>query len=516
MKALKGLLIYIGIILGSILGLCAILVFIMYFFPSVRIFGVSLVHYNTTVEPNPVILSDYSDYSDIELNVNSKKIHLSIVPAQVDNIECELNLNIFGFSTEIVEYTLVKDVKVEDDKLKIFLNVAEPNGWISTRASTAVIKVPASKEIALLTNSHSGNISVGASGSQLQLNSLYVSTNTGNLSLTNLSHDNETKTLELDSLNLNTDRGTFDLSDIENIKVLSKVKLSAVKGRFDFHNLEASLDVTGTGVELNAESIKSAEEGFKVIAKNAYFKINKLTSPIGAENTIITDNTSLKITEIVGKTGIVTEYGSVEIATLNDYSMIENTNGKVSISKVAKDTIIVKTKMGDINVAEYLKIGKFESEKGNITVNSTSEYVDGYYTEIINKDGKVTVTNNVNRLYVKTTGRSTGNIMFNKVVQHIEDPNKVFNHVIKVGDSSISSGFNVTLPTNENYYFKFWAKSGAHGELFGLHSGDGSNYYITSKEEVQYFPSDTIESIEKANKSAGFEFVGNITIIGNI
>ena len=65
MKALKGLLIYIGIILSIICGLCLIVFAIMYFVPSVRVFGMSCVHFKETNSTESIKLNDYTGYTDI-------------------------------------------------------------------------------------------------------------------------------------------------------------------------------------------------------------------------------------------------------------------------------------------------------------------------------------------------------------------------------------------------------------------------------------------------------------------
>ena len=65
MKALKGLMIYIGIVLGSLLGLALVLLCIMYFVPSFRIAGIGFVHDSEDVEEQVIDISKYSGYKDI-------------------------------------------------------------------------------------------------------------------------------------------------------------------------------------------------------------------------------------------------------------------------------------------------------------------------------------------------------------------------------------------------------------------------------------------------------------------
>ena len=93
MKALKGLLIYIGIVLAMIAGIAILLFAGMYFFPTFRILGVGVVHGNRG-STEKVSLADYSGYEVVELNVNSRNIDIEIVS--------EKNDNAFAIDTQIV------------------------------------------------------------------------------------------------------------------------------------------------------------------------------------------------------------------------------------------------------------------------------------------------------------------------------------------------------------------------------------------------------------------------------
>lgn len=511
MKALKGLFIYIGIVLSIILGLGLILLFIMYFFPNVRIFGVGVVHYNKEVGADTVILSDYSGYSDIELNVNSKKINISIEPAEVDRIEYVMQLRIFGVSTEIVEYQVIKNVEVKDNKLNVFLNVSEPKGWISTSNSELIVKIPYSGKYNLITNTKSGNISLGNGDHSLNLNNLTINTSSGSLLLDNLgSGESGEKTLNLNTLNLTTDNGNFDFSSIKNISVNNKVKLTANGGKFKFYNLNGSVEITGDEITLNAENIITGSEGFKVIAKSGYFNIGKkLSTPIGAENIFVTDNASITIKEVDGKTGIITEYGSVNIETLNDDTEIRNTNGKVRIENRANGDINIVTVNEDIFVKEYYKSGNFESKRGNINVTSKSEYNKDYRTLIKNVDGNVTVVNKINHLIVRTTGRSTLHITFNEIKEGFESIEEAFQHQVDVGENVLSC--TVFIPTAPIVSFRFKAIGSVSGEIAGF--GDGGFYEVEESEQEQYYPGE--DSKESSMNNAHFLFSGKIVLKGH-
>lgn len=508
MKALKGVLIYIGIILGIVLGIGLILLCVMYFVPSVRIFGVGLVHYNKVVDQESIAVSKYSAYSNVELNINSGNINVNIVPTEESDLNFSLKLNIFGVSSEIVEYRVTKNCTTDSGVLKISLNVTEPKGWIATNDSALTVKIPAGKKYSLYTTTNSGDISIGASKTAMQIYGINISTGTGDLAVTNLGEGSENKTLNLKSLNLTTNKGVFDLSSITNINVDNKMKLVANDGRFKFENLNASLDISGDGVRIDAKEIACGDtEGMSAILKNGYFNISTLSCNGGGEITIITDNTSFNVTEITGKTGIVTSYGDIKINKLNGYAMIENTNGRVTIGRANED-IIIKTTMGDISVDSYYKSGKFTSKKGNITVESKSDYASDISTEINNEDGKVIVYNEINLLTINTNGKSRVEVVFRKIKSGFTSVNNAFQHQIKV--KGTGSGF-VRIPTLDTIPFMFVATGQISGELAGF-TNDNNYSSVESKATEQYYPNSSRKSETTLN--ASFLFEGKIELAG--
>lgn len=509
MKALKGLLIYIGIILGIILGIGLILLCVMYFVPSVRIFGVGVVHYNKVVDDETLSMTDYSSYTDVELNVNSGNINISILPTTEKNLSYSLKLNIFGISSEIVEYRVTKNCVVTDDNiLKINLNVTEPSGWISTNDSVLTVNIPNSKRYSLYTTSSSGDIDIGKAGTSVSIYGINVSTVKGGLTITNLGNGTDTKTLNLKSLNLTTDDGFFDFSNISQITVEDRVKLIANDGRFKFDNIQASLDISGNGVRLDANSVSCGVQGLNAILKNGYFNISTLSCSGGGENSIITDNTSFNVNEISGRTGIVTTYGDIKINKLNGedgYSVIENTNGRVTIGTAQHD-IVIRTTMGDITVENYYKSGTFSSKKGNIKVNSRSEYYKGCATDISNEDGKVEVYNYTNRLTINTTGKSRVEVTFGKIQSGFDSVTDTYQHQIRIKGQG--SGL-VQIPTLNTVPFMFMANNGVTGELAGFNDGKTQ---ITDSVYEQYYPSQDSASDSRYNVS--FLFDGKIELNG--
>ena len=495
MKALKGLMIYIGIVLGSLLGLALILLCIMYFVPSFRIAGIGFVHDKDNIEEQVIDISQYSGYQDIVLNLSTNKIGVSVIPVESDKISYDMKLGVFGLTSEIVEYKVIKNVTCENGVLQIFLNITEPNGWVSIGNSCLTLKVPTNKEVGVVASTKSGKITIGDKNLAISINDLNVTTTRGDLSLINLGKGNEEKSLTLNTMSLSTGSGTFDLSDIDSLTVLNTIKLMSDNGRFIFNKLYASVNITGNGVTIEADKISCGEKGFSFIANNGIFRIKELSSPDGAENTIIAENISeFSIDDIKGKTGIVTTYGDIDIDHIRDYTIIENENGDVSVN-TANNTIIITTKFGDINVNSYYGIGKFTSQKGGIYVNSRGEFADEYFTQINNVDGDVKIYNEVNRLLLTTTGRSDVDITFGKIKE-----GKVFQHKV---NTSTQGSCIVYMPTVNAPAYCFTAK--------GIISGD-IGVSIFASEKKQYYPSASYQAASLNNCS--FEFVGRIVFKG--
>ena len=497
MKALKGLLVYIGLILGIAAGSVAILVCIMYFFPQVRIAGIGMVHYNKTIDTQVVELSKY-EYTEpnVNLTITSNNIGINVYPIEGNDIKYNLQLSIFGLSTEIVEYQVVKTAEVDEHgNLNIFMTVTEPKGWISTENSIANIAVPKDIIWNLSATTKKGQVYIGSSNHSLQMNNLAVTTGNGDLSLINVGTNGTERSLELSTLTLTTNKGEFDLSAIDNLTVTNKVQLKANDGEFKFKKLYASVDITGDGVKLTADKVLCGSKGFSFIGVNGYFTIGVLECPEGSENTLIADNMEFSIGTITGKTGIVTTYGNVKINTTNSYTTIENYNGNVSVDK-AQDNINIDAHMGNITVGAYYASGKFVSNKGDINVYSRADYIDGCVTEIYNVDGNVKVKNEINRLILTTTGRSNVEVVLGKIKTDLEMP---FTHKI---DTSVNGSCVVYFPTINISAFKYTAK--------GIISGD-----LSAGTSVQYYPGESAENIANANVTANFEFIGKITFKGH-
>ena len=506
MKALKGLMIYVGIVLGIILAIGILLFGIMYFAPNFRIFGVGVTHSNEEVVGDPIKLTDYT-YSSIELSLSSNKVPLEIIAdSEVKDIEYTLILATFGISFDITEYRVVKDVEVKDSVLKVGLSVTEPDGWISMGGSRVAVKVPASKTYALVLNTKSADIALGDGASEeLKISKLTANTKSGDLKYYKNSNNEQDVNLNLSALNLTTVNGEMDFSHITTLSVSSPIKLSAERGEFVFKDVNASLDIRGTGVGLEAQNISCDANGFTFMSENGKFNVKTLSSPSGAENTIITDTCSVNITTLTGKTGIITTSGSISIEETKDETILQSEHGNVNINK-AHDNLNILTHYGNITVDSYLKNGSFTSKRGNILVNSTGDYMDKVVTYIENVDGNIEVVNKVNKLRIKTLGSSKVTVTFEEVKSGLA-ADMTYEHAVLLHEKSSAV---VYLPAIISNPFMFTATGNISGSISGLGNENYMGNTVVADEEPQYYPNNAQININASEHSVYFLFDGTI------
>ncbi len=503
MKALKGLLIYVGIVLAMLFGIAIILFVGMYFFPSFRIASIGVIHGSARDSGTIVELSNYGEISDIDINCSSKQFSVIVKPSDNDKITYEFSKSVFGITKDITEYKLIKNISKVGNTLKVNLTITEPSGWISNNDSYVSISIPSEIKTSLLLSTTSGEVEVGSDSAVMNLENLTISTQKGKTRIIGMKSNDGVTNLKLDSLNLSTDRGYFDITAVNNLEVSSTIKLKADKGTFSFSNVKGSFDVTGKNVKLNAESITTDYSGFKFISENGFFDITKITTPDGAENTIVTENCDVLIDEISGKTGIVTTYGDITIGKLNSYATLQSEHGNVSITSTTDDINIV-TYFGNITVDSYLKNARFVSTKGDINVKSKGEYIQGVYTQIENTDGEIVVENKVNKLLVTTYGSSAVEITYKEIKGELNE-NDVFQHKVNLHKDSSAI---IYMPT-KNYQtpFKFKAQGNISGEISGLVPEYGGDK-VQASENYQYFPTASSENEELCKQSCFFDFIG--------
>lgn len=508
MKAIKGLLIYMGIALAIIAGIAVVLFAIMFFFPNFRPFGIGIINKNDEIKGQGVSLFEYKDYENFELNINSKDITIKVVPTVYEikedkekkqeyippTFNYKLSYDVFGFTNELTEFNVVSDVAVVEDKVCMVVNVSQPKGLMSFENSCLYVYVPETINYNLIVNTEKADVILGAKDYKLTLNTMSIVTDSGDLYFNNMADVNNS--MSINSLNISTKSGYMDFSSIETINVYGLTTLEATQGDFVFRNLiSGSIDAKGTGIKIQASSVKTNSAGFKFFSESGIFLIKNLECSVGAENTIITENCNFNISNIIGSTVIVSTYGNIKIEQITGDLSIESSEGDVELNFVDGNLDVV-TQLGDIKVISYTKSAIFKSEKGIINVANNSDYVHNQTTQITSGDGNVTVSNKVNKLMVTTYGNSVVEISIKSVQNGLLDGAN-FEHTIILNDNSMGKIF---LPSDKPFRFK----------AIGKISGSIGGFYMKADDNYQYYPIDSTEVIDGSKTNCSFYFDGVI------
>jgi len=514
MKVLKSVLIYSAITLAVLTGLSIILFGLMYFFPSIRIFNLGLIHYNKTIESEEIDLDEINSFDNIQININSKSLDVQVMPCEIYDIDDEgkkiegqlsniidanLKLRIFGLTSDITEYNLSDDYEVINNTLHITYTVTEPDGWISKSGSEVVVNVPYNFKYNLNVTTDNGNIHLGNKDCRMNLNALSIDTKKGELSFENLC-DREEDEIVLDYLNLNFEQGDVDFSSITNINVNTHTILTGKNTKFNFKNLFSAVNATGNNITLNAQVI-SCDDGFNFITDKAKLDIEKLEAYNASEISIVTSDCDADITKIDGDISIVTTTGKVKLGIVSGECNIDGNKAYIEITNV-KDDLNINSNAGNVCVKNYERNGCFVINGGSLEAFNNSELYQGIMTSVTANNAKIKVSNNVNLLELSAKGESSVDVTFKEIA------NMSFEHKVELGTEC--SGI-VYLPTsNFDKPFKFVARGNISGQIVGVNSGT----YVTSSDDPQYFPSSSTEDIEKASNNCSFVFNGTIKFAG--
>lgn len=323
-------------------------------------------------------------------------------------------------------------------------------------------------------------------GVPLNIVSLNLTTNKGNAVISGIGSEigNYADNWNVNELNISTNGGTFDFSKFKKVTVSNKkLFLTSKNAKYKFNKLVAvkGMEVVGSNVKFDAEEVHSGEGGFLFKSDTGALHINVLNSSNRSrsvtkiddtkslykytsngndkiyENTIFTESAAVELGEVVGKLGLYNKYGNVIIGHLAHQASMTSENGDVKITTsgywptnitendvlvkefTKTSSIIVYTKFGDINVGEYYQDGVFSSQKGAIVVNSkkgessvkedTEDATNSryYYTQINSKDGKITLSTEINPFRIVCTGDANVKVNVNKVLDTVNYPSETEN-----------------------------------------------------------------------------------------
>lgn len=408
MKALKGVMIYIGIVLLSFIVICALVIGFM-FMTKTNVFGYYFVrafenmqtvsgvtldkgitkvnltittnNYGVVVEP---INDDttYSDTTDIALSTDNQYIGF-LKDEGVENEEGKIVPN-------LLPQVDASKTSGKAGELNIEIKIAEPEGLLSiSKMSVLRVQVPfkltaegAPIEYNLTIKTGNGDIDLqhsedehGKFACPLNVKSMNLETSKGNVTFDGLgsvvANEEANNKLELDDLTINTNGGTFDFTNFEYVKVTNKVELKSKKANYLFKKLIAcanmdngvyggagGVEVNGTVVKLNADMVICGSDGFIFKTETGALKVKHLLTG------------RIRVTEIAGNVVIgKPDEGEIipyENTIFTDSAVVEidNVVGKVGLFN----------EFGEVKIGLLSNQATMRTENGNITIQKSGLY----------------------------------------------------------------------------------------------------------------------------------------------
>ncbi|MBQ9790983.1 MAG: hypothetical protein IJW28_00185, partial [Clostridia bacterium] len=399
MKVVKGIFLYLGIVIAAIISLIVVVALLMFFFPTFRFFGLGILNEYVESEEKTIAISEYTqDYLnkidfivsaksfDIEINYVEPKDPSTIPegeePEDYNVIKYSYVSNVLGFTTDKISTRVYKSIELKDGVLTVSITQAEPSGFLYFVDCKVIINVPifttdsSPYSYGIVANTKSGDVIINGikekdpppenkndnpdddveedKGHYFNLRYLNVTTGSGSLDLNYVGTDKNGASIS--SLVIFTESGNFDFTEIPNFTVSDTVQITATKSKIAFKNLNASINVQGQEVDFSAEKITTGDDGCEM---NAYAGKISITTLVTAtsENIFISNNCEINLDDVKGKTGINAGDANVNIITMRDSAIIKSDKGNVTVKYMFGDLIDIISDSGNIVVDDYKKDG---------------------------------------------------------------------------------------------------------------------------------------------------------------
>lgn len=451
MKIVKGVFTYILILLGILLA-AGILLFTSMAFLKFEVFGLNVIMHNDKYDWSSVIGPDTwtGEIKNVYINSNGYDVVVRPWTEKVhegnDFAAVYVTDNGFGLSTNGVKNAILKvsykdnyedvDFITTKDEQKdantIIFDLSTPEGLISYKNSKIEVVLPWSSgfNYNLHITSGKGDINIIPATNpdnaleelgNLPLNSLYLTTDKGNVTVRGLAEEDEKVVLE--ELILKTNTGKFDLSD-QNIESTGKVKINSKRGDFTFKNIEGEFIIKGDNLVLDARDIITNNKQFSYNCPNGTIKMDTLD--VGTSVAfIVTEYAKIEIGLVKGDTSIEATYGDTHIAnTSSNVVDVTTTNGNITIGKAwtsnckwndnrtevesdtgsVSGTLALRSTYGDITVNEYNGDAWVTNKRGKINISQSESFATDVKTRIETDRGHV----EAKKLHGEVTAVATG------------------------------------------------------------------------------------------------------------
>lgn len=531
MKIVKGVFTYILIFLGIILA-AGILLFTSMAFLKFEVFGMNVIMHNETRDWSSRFGFNDSPFKgwtamerDIYINSNGYDVVIRPWDESVKNNKhaaIRVTDNGFGLSTNSVKNASVSvyykqsynDVRYVtagtnaevDERASapvVIIDVKTPQGLISYKNSRVEVVLPWVSGFGynLHINSGKGDINIIPTVSSVDhkeelgnmpIKSLYLTTDTGNVSVRGLTENGAAHPIS--NMVLNTNKGKFDFSE-QNFEVSNSVKINSTRGDFKFKNITGEFVIKGENLVLKADKIVTNNKQFLYNCPNGTITIEELN--VGKSVTfIVTEYARVSITKLVGDTSIQATYGDTYIGnTVANVVDVTTTNGNITIDNTwvtnckynettgkweaindgyCKGTVALRSTYGDITIGEYRGNAWVTNNRGKITINQSQNSYDNDIveeTKIETERGEVKATGLTDKVIATATGSANMTLSYYRLDADVTCESKI----------TIGSGqLNLNVPTHTAQTAEFAVKVEAikdGGKVIMKSAGSVNNEY---------------------------------------
>ena len=434
MKIVKGVLLYTVIIIGIALVIAMLLVGAMFLFPKFEVFGWKIMHKsNETIKDTISKEITSSSVQTIEIDAGLHDVRIHQFEGETKYILVNKTDDMFGFYKG--EYD--NKVSIDDSKYnKFVISVSSITGAVLPRDSRLDIYVPNSKSYNFIIRTTSGDISLDGTTKKLNINSLNISTDSGNFNWKNINSTIFKKGADSYSWQVvgevDTKDENYKKENYKQVVFINDLKATTNSGTFNFKmengnvaNFAIAPIKSGNGTTANvmqgmfANSNKNAwlssftesnQSNFYFEAKRGEFLFDDIFSYGGLNlsfigNDVLVDANAIQLTTPEEQTSENPKMFSFMFNAPNGFfkinelsaslSTIITNNIDVKLDKVHGELSITTT-YGDINISNVTENASLKSTHGNITVGNATASLSA-----ISEYGDITVNKYSNRLYLK-------------------------------------------------------------------------------------------------------------------
>ncbi len=472
MKALKGMFIYVLVLLGILIMATVFLGVAMMAF-KFKVFGYGVVaHFNNNTQV--VSYTPSLDADTIEIEINAKHYPVEIKGVDSEDFGVVYRDKMIGFYKNTgttyldgYDYTEIKTDKdgnkssvkknshsplyydengtlipwtsskdafesvVAERATKMVINLVEPEGAIWYKECKMLINIPKDKSYSIVFNGQDGNLTIDA---DLSMNNLNIITKSAGVSFRT---SEQLTSKEFSNLTMRTESGRFDFTNIDRVIMGSDGVLGSFEiaksngGKFAFKQLDAKVNIVANNVVFKADTVNTGSEGFYYSCKKGSLAIGTLNSHgdvadyVSSDeanktyiNSITADTAKVTLNNVSGDLFVVTTTGDVVIGNIIGNAVTTDGVRMTGISSI-------ETTNGDISVENTRENAILSSEYGDITVN--------YYKGIraYTKYGIMKVTNkshlNCSAVKYDNTDYESNSLQYSTILRTADGDIKAYN-----------------------------------------------------------------------------------------